>query len=288
MAETKADNLSGEMFPADSPDESTSPNADDFFEALDRKVNQGILEPEEATAENVQQMQPESTLETSTQEGLEEGHNWEKRYNDSSSEARRLNSELRNLEPYVPILNAMKKDPNLISHVRNYFEDGGKTPKNIKEQLGLDDDFIFDPDEAISDGDSNSAKVLQSVIDGTVQRKLSAFQQNQQKLSDTQNAEKSFRDTHKMSNEEWNDFVEYGKSRTLTLDDIYYLKNREGRDKQVANSTREEMKDQMQRVRSKPQSAAKAGSQGTPQKSGDDNIFESILGIDKELDSMFG
>jgi len=288
MAETKADNLSGEMFPADSPDESTSPNADDFFEALDRKVNQGILEPEEATAENVQQMQPESTLETSTQEGSEEGHNWEKRYNDSSSEARRLNSELRNLEPYVPILNAMKKDPNLISHVRNYFEDGGKTPKNIKEQLGLDDDFIFDPDEAISDGDSNSAKVLQSVIDGTVQRKLSAFQQNQQKLSDTQNAEKSFRDTHKMSNEEWNDFVEYGKSRTLTLDDIYYLKNREGRDKQVANSTREEMKDQMQRVRSKPQSAAKAGSQGTPQKSGDDNIFESILGIDKELDSMFG
>ena len=288
MTETKTDNLSEEMFPADSPDESTSPNADDFFEALDRKVNQGILEPEEATAENVQQMQPESTLETSPQEGSEEGHNWEKRYNDSSNEARRLNSELKNLEPYVPILNAMKKDPNLISHVRNYFEDGGKTPKNIKEQLGLDDDFIFDPDEAISDGDSNSAKVLQSVIDGTVQRKLSAFQQNQQKLSDTKNAEKSFRDTHKMSNEEWNDFVEYGKSRTLTLDDIYYLKNREGRDKQVANSTREEMKDQMQRVRSKPQSAAKAGSQGTPQKSGDDNIFDSILGIDKELDSMFG
>jgi len=288
MTETKTDNLSEEMFPADSPDESTSPNADDFFEALDRKVNQGILEPEEATAENVQQMQPESTLETSPQEGSEEGHNWEKRYNDSSNEARRLNSELKNLEPYVPILNAMKKDPNLISHVRNYFEDGGKTPKNIKEQLGLDDDFIFDPDEAISDGDSNSAKVLQSVIDGTVQRKLSAFQQNQQRLSDTKNAEKVFRDTHKMSNEEWNDFVEYGKSRTLTLDDIYYLKNREGRDKQVANSTREEMKDQMQRVRSKPQSAAKAGSQGTPQKSGDDNIFDSILGIDKELDSMFG
>ena len=49
-----------------------------------------------------------------------------------------------------------------------------------------------------------------------------------------------------------------------------------------------EMKDQMQRVRNKPQSAARAGSQGTQQKSGDDNIFDSILGIDKELDSMFG
>jgi hypothetical protein len=215
-------------------------------------------------------------------------HNWEKRYADSSNEARKLNTELKELEPYVPILNAMKQDPNLISHVRDYFEGGGKPPKSVKEQLGLEEDFIFDPDEAVSDGESSSAKVLQSVIDGAVQRKLSGFAQNQQKIAETQSSERSFRERHDMSDEEWSDFTDYSKSRKLTLDDIYFLKNRDGRDKQVANSTREEMKGQMQRVRSKPQSAARAGSQGTPQKSGDDNIFDSILGIDKELDSMFG
>tara|TARA_R100000664_G_scaffold1414_2_gene3594 strand:- start:5614 stop:6483 length:870 start_codon:yes stop_codon:yes gene_type:complete len=289
MTETQTDNLKAEeMFPADSPDESTVPNADDFFEALDRKVNQGILEPEETTASNVQQLESEPTSEASPQQEANGEHNWEKRYADSTNEARKLNGQLKELEPYVPILNAMKKDPNLISHVRNYFEGGGETPKSVKEQLGLDEDFIFDADEAVTDNKSSSAKVLQSVIDGAVQRKLTGFAQNQQRVAESQNAERTFKEQHNMTNEEWNDFVEYSKSRTLTLDDIYYLKNRDNRDKQVANSTRQEMKDQMQRVRNKPQSAAKAGSQGTPQKSGDDNIFDSILGIDKELDSMFG
>jgi len=289
MTETQTDNLKADdMFPADSPAESTVPNADDFFEALDRKVNEGILEPEETTASNVQQLESEPTSEASPQQDANGEHNWEKRYADSSNEAKKLNGQLKELEPYVPILNAMKQDPNLISHVRNYFEGGGETPKSVKEQLGLDEDFIFDADEAVTDNKSNSAKVLQSVIDGAVQRKLTGFAQNQQRIAETQNAEAAFKQQHNMTNEEWNDFVDYSKSRTLTLDDIYYLKNRDNRDKQVANSTRQEMKDQMQRVRSKPQSAAKAGSQGTPQKSGDDNIFDSILGIDKELDSMFG
>ena len=287
MTETKTDNLDADMFPADSP-ESASPNADDFFEALDRKVNEGILEPEETTASNVQQSPSEPTSEMSPQENGNLEHDWEKRYTDSSNEARKLNGQLKELEPYVPILNAMKQDPNLITHVRDYFEGGGKPPKSVKEQLGLDEDFIFDPDEAVTDSDSSSAKVLQSVIDGAVQRRLTTFQQSQQKEADNKNAEKSFREQHQMSDEKWNDFVDYSTSRTLTLDDIYFLKNRDNRDTQVANSTREEMKDQMQRVRSKPQSAARAGSQGTPQKSGDDNIFDSILGIDKELDSMFG
>ena len=289
MTETQTDNLNAEeMFPADSPAESTVPNADDFFEALDRKVNQGILEPEETTASNVQQLESEPTSEMSPQQDANGEHNWEKRYADSSNEAKKLNGQLKELEPYVPILNAMKQDPNLISHVRNYFEGGGETPKSVKEQLGLDEDFIFDADEAVTDNESSSAKVLQSVIDGAVQRKLTGFAQNQQKVAETQNAERTFKEQHNMTNEEWNEFVDYSKSRTLTLDDIYYLKNRDNRDKQVANSTRQEMKDQMQRVRNKPQSVAKAGSQGTPQKSGDDNIFDSILGIDKELDSMFG
>tara|TARA_R110000824_G_scaffold103273_1_gene245351 strand:- start:5510 stop:6373 length:864 start_codon:yes stop_codon:yes gene_type:complete len=287
MTETITDNLDTDIF-VDSPEESQSPSADDFFEALDRKVNEGILEPEETTATNVQQSEFQETLGTSPVEDSNGEHNWEKRYADSSVEARKLNTELKELEPYVPILNAMKQDPNLITHVRDYFEGGGKPPKSVKEQLGLDEDFIFDPDEAVSDGDSSSAKVLQSVIDGAVQRKLAGFAENQQKVAENKNTENSFKKQHNMSNEEWNEFIDYSKSRTLSLDDIYFLKNRDSRDSQVANSTRQEMKDQMQRVRNKPQSAARAGSQGTQQKSGDDNIFDSILGIDKELDSMFG
>ena len=287
MTETQTDNLDTDLF-VESPEESTSPSADDFFDALDRKVNEGILEPEETTADNVQQFESQATSEMGPVEDSDGEHNWEKRYADSSSEARKLNTELKELEPYVPILNAMKQDPNLISHVRNYFEGGGKPPKSVKEQLGLDEDFIFDPDEAVSDGDSSSAKVLQSVIDGAVQRKLSGFAQNQQKVAETQSTERSFKEQHDMSDEEWGEFVDYGKSRTLTLDDIYFLKNRDNRDKQVANSTRQEMKDQMQRVRNKPQSVAKTGSSGTVETSEEDQVFDAILGIDSELESAFG
>ena len=287
MTETQTDNLDMDVS-VESPEESTSPSADDFFDALDRKVNEGILEPEGTTADNVQQSQSQATSEMSPTEDSDREHNWEKRYNDSSSEARKLNAELQELEPYVPILNAMKQDPNLITHVKDYFEGGGKPPKSVKEELGLDEDFIFDPDEAISDGDSSSAKVLQSVIDGAVQRKLSGFAQNQQKVAETQNSERSFKEHHNMSDEEWGEFVDYSKSRTLTLDDIYFLKNRDSRDKQVANSTRQEMKEQMQRVRNKPQSVAKTGSSGTVETSEEDQVFDAILGIDSELESAFG
>ena len=287
MTETTTDNLDTDIF-VESPEESASPSADDFFEALDRKVNEGILEPEETTADNVQQSQSQVTSEMSPIGDSDGGHNWEKRYNDSSSEARKLNTELKELEPYVPILNAMKQDPNLITHVKDYFEGGGKPPKSVKEELGLDEDFIFDPDDAFSDSDSSSAKVLQSVIDGAVQRKLSGFAQNQQKVAETESSERSFKEQHSMSDEEWGEFVDYSKSRTLTLDDIYFLKNRDVRDKQVANSTRQEMKDQMQRVRNKPQSVAKTGSSGTIAVTEEDQVFDAILGIDSELESAFG
>ena len=286
MTETQTDNLDMDVS-VESPEESTSPSADDFFEALDRKVNEGILEPEETTADNVQQSQSQATSEMSPIGDSDGGHNWEKRYNDSSSEARKLNTELKELEPYVPILNAMKQDPNLITHVKDYFEGGGKPPKSVKEELGLDEDFIFDPDDAFSDGDSSSAKVLQSVIDGAVQRKLTGFAQNQQRVAETESSERSFKEQHNMSDEEWGEFVDYSKSRTLTLDDIYFLKNRDGRDKQVANSTRQEMKDQMQRVRNKPQSVAKTGSSGTIAVTEEDQVFDAILGIDSELESAF-
>lgn len=89
MANENTDNLSeNELndFDIDSPDNNTPDTADDFFEALDRKVNQGILEPEEEPA----LMQSETEPETSemSPEPVEQEHNWEKRYSDSSAEAK--------------------------------------------------------------------------------------------------------------------------------------------------------------------------------------------------------
>ena len=290
MANENTDNLSeNELndFDIDSPENNTPDTADDFFEALDRKVNQGILEPEEEPA--LMQNATESETSEMSPEPVEQEHDWEKRYSDSSSEAKRLNSRLGELEPYVPVLDAMRKDPNLVTHVRDYFEGGGSTPKKVTEKLGLDDDFIFDADEAVSNTDSDSAKVLQATIDGVVNQRLQKHQVEQENQSKRLSTEAEFRAKHKMNDGEWKELVDYANSRTLSLDDIYYLKNRENRDKNVADSARKDMSEQMKRVRQKPQSASSiGGATRSDDMTPDEQVFEAILGIDSELESVFG
>jgi hypothetical protein len=288
MADNNTDNLSMlEDNSIDSPDNGAPKAADDFFEALDRKVNEGILEQEDEPAD-MQSERVEETSEMSPETNSQE-HNWEKRYSDSSDEARRLNGRLGELEPYVPVLDAMRKDPNLVSHVRNYFEGGGSTPKTVTEQLGLNDDFIFDADEAVTDSNSDSAKVLQTTIDGVVQQRLGKFAQEQESQVNRVTAEKEFKTKHDMNDNEWKEFISFANSRSLSLDDIYYLKNRQNRDKNVANSARKDMTEQMKRVRQKPQSAsAVGGASRSDDVSQDDQVFNSILGLDSELESMFG
>jgi len=291
MANENTDNLSKSSdlndFNIDSPGNNTPDTADDFFEALDRKVNQGILEPEEEPALMQSEAEPETSEMSPETESQE--HNWEKRYSDSSSEAKRLNSRLGELEPYVPVLDAMRKDPNLVTHVRDYFEGGGSTPKKVTERLGLDDDFIFDADDAVSNTDSDSAKVLQATIDGVVNQRLGNYAKEQENQSKRVGAEKEFRAKHEMNNEQWSDFVKFANSRSLSLDDIYYLMNRQNRDKNVAQSTRQDMAEQMKRVRQKPQSASSiGGALRNEQASPDEQVFDAILGIDSELESVFG
>ena len=291
MANKNTDNLSKSSelndFNIDSPENNTPDTADDFFEALDRKVNQGILEPEEEPALMQSEAEPETSEMSS--ESVEQEHNWEKRYSDSSSEAKRLNNRLSELEPYVPVLDAMKKDPNLVTHVRDYFEGGGSTPKKVTEKLGLDDDFIFDADDAVSNTDSDSAKVLQATIDGVVNQRLGNYAKEQESQTKRVGAEKEFRAKHEMSDDNWQNFVKFANSRSLSLDDIYYLMNRQSRDKNVAQSTRQDMAEQMKRVRQKPQSAsAMGGAVRNEQPSQEDQVFNAILGIDSELESVFG
>jgi len=129
---------------------STTDASREFFAALDGSLNQGILEGEQkATSDdkssNVLSPSPQEVQQSTDQT---EG-NLMKRYQDSSREAKRLYDENKSMEPYVPIINAMKEDPELIRHVRGYFEGGGKAPKSMKEKMGLEEVFMFDPDEAL-------------------------------------------------------------------------------------------------------------------------------------------
>ena len=258
---------------------SDSKSSEDFFEALDRSVN-GVIQDEVQTTSAPQQ-DPDPQI---SQEDL---GSLEKRYSDSSREAKRLNTRLKELEPYLPVLDAMREDPNLISHVRNYFEGGGQAPESMKDKFELDEDFVFDPDEAMSDTGSDSAKVLNATIDGVVQRRLNETLSRQQmenrKLSD----EASFRASHDLSHDQWEDFTKFAKNKTLELEDILYLKNRETREQNIAKEASKGVAAHMRDTQSRPRSLATSGS-AQVDKSADDQIFDSILGSDREFDNIFG
>ena len=262
--------------------------SDGFFEALDNQVNGGIIdEPSQSTSEQSDNTQTSPNAEVQSEEStLNEVDNLQKRYSDSSREAKRLNGKLKEIEPYMPILDAMREDPNLISHVRNYFEGGGQTPKTMTEKLNLGEDFVFDADDAFSQPESDSAKVLGATIDGVVQRRLNNALQGQKVENQKLAKETSFRQKHEMNDEQWKQFTDFAKSKSLELDDIYFLMNRKNRDEKIADNARQEVHNKMKEVQNQPGTLATQGSANV-EKSPDDNVFDAILGSTNELEKAF-
>ena len=260
---------------------------DDFFQALDESVNGGIIESDTSQStsdqsDNTLSSQSEVVDEVSAPdvEALK------KRYSDSSREAKKLNGQLREIEPYMPILDAMRDDPNLISHVRNYFEGGGQTPQTMADKLNLPEDFVFDAEDAFATPDSDSAKVLGATIDGIVHRRLNTALNGQKVENQRLASETTFRQRHKMDDDQWNNFVNFAKSKSLELDDIYYLMNRQNRDEQIADNAREEIHQKMREVQQAPGSLATTGG-AQVEESPDDRVFDAILGSDSMLEEAF-
>lgn len=258
----------------------------DFFETLDRQVNGGILdEPKQPTSVSSGNTQSSPNVDVQA-ENQQDVDVLQKRYSDSSREAKRLNGKLKEIEPYMPILDAMREDPNLISHVRNYFEGGGQAPQSMNQQLNLGEDFVFDAEEAFAQPDSDSAKVMGATIDGIVQRRLNNVLKNQQAENAKMARETQFKERMNMNDEQWKEFTEFAKSKSLELEDIYYLMNRKNRDAEIADTTRQQIQDKMKAVQGQPSTLATQGSVAV-EKSQDDSVFDTILGSGNELEKAF-
>ena len=261
-------------------------NSNDFFESLDNQVNGGILEPSQPTSVESGNTQSSPNVEVQNEVPDSNLDTLQKRYSDSSREAKRLNGKLKEIEPYMPILDAMREDPNLISHVRNYFEGGGQAPQSMNQQLNLDEDFVFDADEAFSKPDSDSAKVLGATIDGIVQRRLGNALKTQKSENARLTKETQFKQKMNMDDNQWAEFVDFAKSKSLELEDIYFLMNRKNRDEQIADSTRQEIHNKMKEVQQQPATLATQGS-AVVEQSSDDKVFDTILGSGSELEKAF-
>jgi len=267
----------------------------DFFEALEDNVNSAIQDNDLRQAEVTQAPSsgPEEVTHTPREQGTEGVVDWEKRYKDSTREAQRLNTELQTLKPYVPVLNAMKKDTGLVEHVRDYLHEGGKPAKSLPEKLGLGEDFQFNADD-LADPESDSSKLLNAQVDAQVQQRLgkvmAAERQSMQKGQANQKRAqeaKDFQERHKMTPEQFQVMMAEAGKRRITLDDVYHLLNKDKVNQNVANNTKDDMLKQMKNVRNIPTSASGTNS-AQVQSSPDDNVFDKIVGSDGDIDNLFG
>ena len=167
-------------------------SSEGFFEALEKDVNGVIAEDTEVTQQSIGPEQVTQSQEVgSNNVENQEGSNWEKRYKDSSREAVKWRDKYKEVETFVPILETMKKDSGLVDHVRDYLVNGGSPSKSIHEQIGLDEDFIFDQQEAMTDPNSDSAKLMNAQVDKVVQARVGQILQKEKQNAAQIQAERS-------------------------------------------------------------------------------------------------
>jgi len=278
-----------------SPDNLVNANSggdtDEFFDALDRSVNSAVMDEPEGTSQKEQVTQfAQRALPTDSDK---KEVDYEKRYKDSSRAALQQRETLNKYEPFFPILDAMKNDPDLVGVVRDHLVNG-TAPKNMKEQLGLDEDFVFDADDAMNNPESDSAKVFGTTVDRIVQARLGQAQQQQQqqvtaaRKQQVMGQEKAeFMKARNMSEEDFNAMAEEAKTRKLTLDDIHYILNRNKTRQNIDTNARNDMLTQMKGVRNIPTSAASSNNSAQPNTE-EDTVFNALLGQEAKLDDLFG
>ena len=272
----------------------------DFFDALETQVNGAIQDApaEQAVQEPVsEQVTPQ--VDSSSRE-VPQNSNWEDesnpykvRYSDSTREAQRMKAENDKLKPYESLIGVLEQDAELVDIVRGYLDKG--TKPDMKQSLDLGDDFVFDMDEAISDPDSKSAQVFNTIVDKRADRKvgdrIEAERQKAQQAAQKRNMQsqtKQFVDANGMNKDEFSELSKWAQTHQLSWDDINFLKNRDKANAKIANNSKQQVLDQMKNVQSMPATASAAGGENPGDRDHNDSIFDLIQKADNNLDNVFG
>ena len=272
-----------------------------FFDALETQVNGAI---QDAPAEQAEVQEPVSEQVTpevdSSSREVPQTPNWEDesnpykvRYSDSSRENTKNKAVLDKLKPYESLIGVLEQDAELVDMVRGYLDKG--TKPDMKQSLDLGDDFVFDMDEAISDPNSKSAQVFNTIVDKRAAQKsndiIAAERQKAQQAAQKRNMQsqtKQFVDANGMSKDEFSELSKWAQTHQLSWDDINFLKNRDKANAKIANNSKQQVLDQMKNVQSMPATASAAGGENPGDRDHNDSIFDLIQKADNNLDNVFG
>ena len=238
-------------------------SSDDFFDTLDEKVS-GENSDRETQGNPKSQVAPkqvthkqgqgsnQSSWDSEDNPYKQEADQLKKRYADSSRAGQANYNRLKEVEPFLPVLDAMKQDSGLVQHVREYLDGGGAPPKTVQEKLNLGEDFVFDGHEAMTDPNSDSGKVYSASVDDMVQKRVGQIlgqekqqaQHNQMRMAKQREA-LEFQQRKGLTDDEMRELLHFADNSPQTLDDIYTVKNMRQRDANIAQATKQDMLKQM-------------------------------------------
>jgi hypothetical protein len=268
-------------------------DSDQFFADLDREVNGSIIEPEQAT-ETQQETQAPTFDNIEKVQGNPDPQetnnvNYEKRYQDSSREAQKLKAKLDEVEPFIPILNRLNEDQDMVEVVKDYLVNGKKS-----SEMQMPEDFDFDLQDAIANPTSESAKYFNSLMDQAVSSKVNNIMGQERQRAEAQKTKEkldedalNFKQKSGISEDNFEELMEWSKEHKLSYDDLYLLKNRDKVSQNVSNATREDMLNQMRTVRNIPSSNANVNSQSAPKEDTNRDVLNALKGLDQDSENLF-
>lgn len=183
-------------------------------------------------------------------------------------------NKLRELNPVLPMLEAMLGDETFLEMAEGYFTNPQAQSEAFKKQLGIDDDFVFDLNNALSDPKSEDAKILNKVMQAR-QPKVNSDQQQQQQQVDTV-AKDAVMKKYNLSEDDFNGMLEKAQSYTITYDDIYLLLNKDKVITDAQKKAQEAIKKQVNVAQTVRKS--RSGSGETPQRTAEDSFMAALSG----------
>lgn len=259
----------------------------EFFDSLDKelgtveKMEQPTPIPEQVTS---QQVIPDAAGQQGNEQVANQNIDWKKRYDDSSKEARRQQAELKELQPFKSVINFLKEDSGAVELLQGYLKNGGEVPKNMQQELKLDEDFMFDMDEATKDPESDSGKLFNRMVEKKAQAIVNnTLQQERQRAIESNRAQQrarerqEFMDKKGYTEEDMKILEDRAKTKTMTYDDLDYLINREKIAQNVQRSTQQDMMNQMNAVRDIPTSIGGTNNAGAGMTS-EESFFNDVFG----------
>ena len=91
-----------------------------------------------------------------------------------------------------------------------------------------------------------------------------------------------------LSDDGFNDLMSWANEHKMSYEDLYFMKNRDKVSQNVSNSTRKDMMNQMQAVRSIPTSGADVNSAPAPKKDTNRSVLDALKELDSGVDNIFG